>query len=105
MRAGLMRDRVTFLCPIRTETDFSVNEPTYKKAFTVWARIQHKSGVREVSADMLVNTPKVLFTVRNQVKVAYGMLIEYNCIRYVILDIDDTTERGALRITAEVKHD
>lgn len=105
MRAGLMRYRVTFLRPIQTETDFSVNEPTYEKAFTVWARIQHKGGVREVSADMLVNTPKVLFTVRDHAKVSYGMLIEYGCVRYVILDIDDTTEKGALRITAEVKHD
>ena len=77
MRAGLLQYRITFLRPVLTETDYSANE--------------------------LVNKPKVVFTVRDHLKVEYGMLVEADGVQYVILDIDSTTERGALRITTEAK--
>lgn len=105
MRAGLMNKKIILLRPVKTETEFSVNEPTYEHYRRVWARIQHKSGTLEISADMVMNIPRVLFTIRDQITVEYGMMIEYKSNKYVILDIDDTTEKGALRITAEVKHE
>lgn len=103
MRAGLLQYRITFLRPVLTETDYSANEPEYVPVGTVWARVQHKSGSLEISAEMLVNRPKVVFTVRDHIKVEYGMLVEADGVQYVILDIDSTTERGVLRITTEAK--
>ena len=103
MRAGLLQYRITFLRPVLTETDYSAHEPGSVPVGTVWARVQHKTGSLEISAEMLVNKPKVVFTVRDHLKVEYGMLIEADGVQYVILDIDSTTERGVLKITTEAK--
>lgn len=98
-----MKDRITLLRPVATETDYSVNEPVYEPVCTVWANVRHKSGTLGVSSDMLVNVPRVIFTIRNHVRLDYGMMIEFKAVRYVIIDIDDTTDRDFLIVTTEAK--
>ena len=105
MRAGLMDKRITLLRQVRNETELSFNEPVYEPAGEVWARVQHKSGTLEVSSDMLMNVPRVVFSVRDHVPVEYGMMIGYKSDRYAIIGIDDTSEKGVLRITAEARHE
>lgn len=104
MRTGLLKNRIMLLKQVKTETEYSINEPEYASFAEVWAYIQHKGGSIDLSAEMVSNTPRVIFTIRDHLKVEYGMKIEFQGIKYLIVDIDDTTIRGYIRITVEAEY-
>lgn len=102
MRSGLMRDRVTFQSPVRTETAYSASEPTYEDAFTTWAEVRHNSGNRGVEANEIANPYTVKVTIRYYHEVSYGMIIVHGDNRYRILDINPERSKNCITITAEV---
>lgn len=104
MRTGLLKNRIMLLKQVKTETDFSVNEPEYACYAEVWAYIQHKGGSVDISADMVSSNPRIMFTIRDHVSVEYGMKISYKGVKYIISDIDDTTIPGHIRITGEAEY-
>lgn len=102
MRAGLMKDRITFQCQVETETAYSASEPTYEDCFTTWAEVKHNSGNRGIEANEIVNPFTVKIMIRRYHQVTYGMIIKHGDLRYRILDINPETSKNCITITAEV---
>lgn len=102
MRAGLMRDRVTFLRQVKKETAYSNAVPCYEACFTTWAEVRHSSGNRSIEANEITNPFTVKIMVRYYHLVEYGMIIRYEGRSYRILDINQERSKNCITITAEV---
>lgn len=102
MRAGLLKDRITFQKPVSNETDYSASEPAFEYAFSTNARVVHSSGNKVIDANEVFTQFTVKFEIRRYHKVSSDMVIVHDGNRYRILDINPDKTRNGIIITAEV---
>ena len=89
MRAGLLRDIVTFKRAIRMETDYSASEPVYEPFLTAYAYVRHSSGGRGVEAGGVANDYTVSIDIRAHYHglLSFDTVIAYGGEDYRILDM------------------
>lgn len=102
MRAGLLRDRVTFQSPVLTETDYSASEPVYQDAFTTNARVTHSSGNKVIDASEIFSRFTVKIEIRSYHKVTPDMIVSHDGYKYRVLDINPERAKNCITITAEL---
>ncbi len=102
MRAGLMRDIVTFERPVANETAYASSESAYEEAFRTYARVDHSGGKRAIEADRIVNPYTVRIMIRMYHDVEREMVVIYGGERYRILDINPDRANNCKVVTAEV---
>lgn len=102
MRAGLLRDRVTFQVPVHTETDYSASEPVYQDAFTTNARVTHSSGSKVIDANEIFSRLTVKIEIRIYHKVMPDMIVLHDGCKYRILDINKERSKNQITVTAEL---
>lgn len=102
MRAGLLKDRVTFQVPMQEETEYSASESAYKDLFTTNARVTHSSGNKVIDANEVFTRVVVRVEIRKYHKVSSDMIVLHDWNKYRILDINPDKARNSIIITAEV---
>jgi SPP1 family predicted phage head-tail adaptor len=102
MRAGLLRDTITFLRPVKVDTDYSGGEVEYCKAFSTRARAEHNSGNKVIDGGEVFSSCTVKFSIHHYHQVTPDMVIVCRKQRYRILDINPRYSQMDIVLTTEM---
>lgn len=108
MRAGLLKETITFQTVYKTKDDFGGIDFLYKDYLTTKARVVYRKGDRVFTDDAthgykssleITHTYTIEFVVRGYHKINEDMVISYRGKKYRILSIDDITREQKTIIT------
>lgn len=86
-RAGILKDRLTFLEMVTVKNEYLEDESTWEPAFTAKGNLKHTGGGKSENQDERLWVTQKDFTMRDQWPVDTSMRVEIDGRMFEILDI------------------
>lgn len=102
MRAGLLRDTITILKPVKSDTAYGKGKVQYEQMYNTRAQVTHVGGNKAVENAEVITSYTVKFTIRMYHAITSDMVIQHLDKRYRILDINPLLSQQQKVIIGEV---
>lgn len=105
MRAGLLTERITFLCPEITKTETGSEKNDYKEVHKCRARVTYSGGDRVNENGDMFFSHHVIFEIRQGYDFTELYRIRWDGFDYRILSIEKNRPNQSITITTELIND
>lgn len=102
MRAGLLRDTVTFKEPVSVKNEYGADSIRWDDVISTRAQVSYNSGQRQNQNNEIVHSYTITFTIRYYHKINERMVILWKGNKYRILSINRELYKQSITIISEL---
>lgn len=102
MRAGLLKDTITFQQPVSVKDIYGADSIRWDNVITTRAQVSYNSGQRQNQNNEIVHSYTITFTIRYYHNINERMIIVWKGNKYRILSINRELYKQSITIITEL---